>query len=178
MHVFANFNAETSIYTNYTTVVAINSSTPQQDFNGLHVPYVPSAILNAGFFYDHKINDDLHVEPMISFQFTGSQYIFNNNGVDAAGNQFPQPGTQQMSSYGTLNLGVKVPYKKFMEFDINAQNVANSKYNIYEFISSGGYYGTNTAGIFGPTADPTQAGYTMAYPGAPVSVYGSLQFHF
>ena len=178
MHVFANFNVETSIYTNYTTVVPINSSTPQQDFNGLHVPYVPSASLNAGFFYDKKISQDLHVEPMIAFQFIGSQYIFNNNGVDAAGNQFPQPSSQQMSSYGTLNLGIKAPYKRFMEFDINAQNVANSRYNIYEFISSGGYYGTNSAGIFGPSANAQQAGYILAYPGAPVAVYGTLQFHF
>jgi iron complex outermembrane receptor protein len=178
MHVFANFNVETSVYTNYTTVVPINSSTPQQDFNGLHVPYVPSASLNAGFFYDKKINQDLHVEPMVAFQFIGSQYIFDNNGVDAAGNQFPQPSNQQMSSYGTLNLGIKAPYKRFMEFDVNAQNVLNTKYNIYEFISSGGYYGTNSAGIFGPSANPEQAGYALAYPGAPVAVYGTLQFHF
>ena len=178
LHVFANFNVETSVYTNYTTVVAINSSTPQQDFNGLHVPYVPSSTFNMGIFYDKKIREDLHIEPMASFQFIGSQYIFNNNGVDAAGNQFPQPSNQQMSSYGTLNLGFKAPYKKFMEFDLNAQNVVNSKYNVYEFISSGGYYGTNSAGVFGPTANPEQAGYTMAYPGAPVSVYGSVLFHF
>ena len=61
---------------------------------------------------------------------------------------------------------------------VNAQNVANSRYNIYEFISSGGYYGTNTAGIFGPSANAQQAGYILAYPGAPVAVYGTLQFHF
>jgi iron complex outermembrane receptor protein len=172
LHVFANMNVETATYTNYVTVVPVGSSQPQQDFNGLHVPYVPDSTVNAGAFYDVKVNPDLHVEPMATFMYTGSQYMFNNNGVDAAENSFPQPSGRTMPHYGTLNLGVKVPYK-FVELNFNAQNVANSKYLIYEYISSGGYFGTAGNGT------PAQsAGYIMAYPGAPVSVYGGITAHF
>jgi len=172
LHVFANFNVETATYTNYTTVLPLNSTTPQQDFNGLHVPYVPSSIVNAGAFYDYKLTDAVHLRPMASFQYTGSQYIFNNNGVDSAGNPFPQPSNQKMPSYGTVNLGVKVPYK-FIVASFNALNVANSRYSIYQFISSGSYFGTAGNGT------PAQSsGYILAYPGAPVSVYGSIEAHF
>ena len=109
---------------------------------------------------------------MVSFQYIGSQYIFNNNGVDSAGNQFPQPSNQKMPSYATVNLGVKVPYR-FLELNFNALNVANSRYLIYEYISSGGYFGTAGNGAPGQGS-----GYILAYPGAPISVYGGLQAHF
>lgn len=172
LHLFANANIETATYSNYETVVPAGSATPAQRFDGLHVPYVPNSTVNAGAFYDYPITTDLHIRPMLSFQYIGSQYIFNNNGVDSAGNSFPQPSNQKMSSYATLNAGVTAPYK-FLEFSFNAQNLTNSKYLIYEFISSGGYFGT--AGN-GPASEGS--GYILAYPGAPISVYGGVTAHF
>lgn len=123
----------------FQSVVPVGSSTPQQDFNGLHVPYVPNSTMNAGIYYDYEIKRDLRIRPMASLQFTGSQYIFNNNGIDSAGNQFPQPSNQKMPAYSTLNVGFKFPYKR-VEFNFNAQNVTNNKYLIYEYISSGSYF--------------------------------------
>ena len=172
LHVFANMNVETATYTNYVTVIPLGSSQPEQSFNGLHVPYVPKATLNAGAYYDYKVNNDLRIRPMVSFQYLGSQYIFNNNGVDSAGNQFPQPSNQTMPSYGTVNVGVKVPYR-FLELNFNAQNLANSKYLVYEYLSAGGYFGTAGNGT------PAQsAGYAMAYPGAPITLQGGITAHF
>ena len=175
LHVFANMNIETATYTNYETILPLGSSTPEQSFNGLHVPYVPNATLNAGAFYDYKLSQDLHVQPMLSFQYLGSQYMFNNNGEDSAGNPFPQPSNQKMSSYGTLNLGVKAPYK-MLEFALNVQNLLNNKYLIYEYTSFGGYFGTNPNGLTGQA--PPIAGYNTAYPGAPISIYGGVEAHF
>ena len=172
LHLFANLNVETAIYSNYVTVLPLGSSQPQQSFNGLHVPYVPNSTINAGAFYSFRLGKDLRVEPMASFQYLGSQYIFDNNAVDSAGNPFPQPSTRTMPAYGTANLGVKVPFK-FLEFNLNAQNVLNSKYLIYEYISSGGYFGTAGNGT------PTQSsGYSLAYPGSPAGVYGGVAAHF
>jgi len=173
LHLFANLNVESAIYTSYTTVVPLGTSQPVQQFNGLHVPYVPSSTFNAGAIYDYKVSNDLHLRPMASFQFIGSQYIFDNSGVDSAGNPFPQPSNKQMSSYGTLNLAVKAPYK-FLEFSFNALNVLNNNYLIYKYISSGGYFGT--AGQNAPINQ--QYGYELAYPGAPITVYGSIAAHF
>ena len=175
LHLFANMNVETATYSNYQTIIPINASTPAQQFNGLHVPYVPSNTINAGVFYDFKVVNALHLRPMVSFQHIGAQYIFNNNGVDSAGNQFPQPSTQQMPAYNTVNLGVRAPYK-FLEFSVNALNLFNSKYLIYEYTSFGGYFGTNPNGLTGQSGDV--AGYNMAYPGAPISVYGQIIAHF
>ncbi len=175
LHLFANMNVETATYTNYTTVPAVGTTTPAQNFNGLHVPYVPSSTVNAGAFYGFKVSHDLSINPMASFQYIGSQYIFNNNGVDSVGNQFPQPSNQKMAGYGTLNLGVSAPYK-FLEFKFNAQNLLNKKYLIYEYTSFGSYFGTNPNGLTGQTGPV--AGYNMAYPGEPVSVYGGVTAHF
>jgi iron complex outermembrane receptor protein len=174
-HVFANINVETAVYTSYQTIVPTSSTVPAQEFNGLHVPYVPDSTVNAGLFYDCKLTQSIHLHPMASFQYVGSQYIFDNNGVDAAGNQFPQPSDGKMTSYGTLNLAVKVPYK-FLELGFNALNVLNRNYLIYEYTSFGGYFGTNPNGLPGQTGNI--AGYNMAYPGAPASVYGSVAAHF
>jgi iron complex outermembrane recepter protein len=66
-----------------------------------------------------------------------------------------------MPSYETASLAIKVPYK-FLNFSVNMLNLFGKRYNIYEYVSAGGYYGTPTAG------------YTFAYPGAPFTVYASL----
>ncbi len=170
LHIFANMNVETADYSNYTTVLA-----PVQQFNGLHVPYVPNSTINAGGLYEIQATRELKLEPMLSFQYIGAQYIFNNNGVDSGGNQFPQPSNQQMASYGTVNFGLKAPYR-FMEFDLNAENLLNTKYLIYEYTSFGSYFNTNPNGLTGQTGPV--AGYNIAYPGAPVTVYGGINFHF
>ncbi len=172
LHIFANANIETATYTNYTTVIPLGSSQPQQDFNGLHVPYVPNSTVNAGAFYETSVGHDLKIDPMVSFSYIGSQYIFDNNAVDSAGNAFPRPSSQKMSGYGTVNAGIKAPYK-FVDFNFNALNLFNNKYNIYQYISSGGYFGT--AGN-GPGTEGS--GYQLAYPGAPITVYGGVTAHF
>jgi iron complex outermembrane recepter protein len=45
-------------------------------------------------------------------------------------------------------------------------NLFNSQYNEWEYISSGGYFGTATNG------------YINAYPGAPRTVYGTITYQF
>lgn len=177
LHVFANLNVETATYSNYTTLLPVEAtatspSIPQQQFNGLYVPYVPTSTINAGAYYDIKPKQGIDIQPTASFEFIGRQHIFDNNATDANGNPFPRPSSQTMASYGTVNLGVKVPYR-FMEFNVTALNVLNRRYNIYQFISSGGYFGT--AGN-GTAAEGS--GYQLAYPGSPASVYGGVVAHF
>ena len=149
LHIFVNGNVESANYTSYVTGGV--------SFNGSPVPYVPSSLLNAGAYYELRPRKSLVVRPMAAFQFVGSQHMFDNTLV--------APSNQTMSSYGTLNLGVKVPFK-FFELQLTALNVLNKKYNEYAYISSGGYFGTPTGG------------YTLAYPAAPFTVYGGVQFHF
>jgi iron complex outermembrane receptor protein len=49
---------------------------------------------------------------------------------------------------------------------VTALNVLNRRYNAYEYVSSGGYFGT------------AQRGYMLAYPGAPITVYGGVSARF
>ncbi len=64
-----------------------------------------------------------------------------------------------MSSYGTLNAGVTAPFKHF-DLILNALN-------IYVYVSSGAYFGTAPL-----------AGYELAYPAAPFTVYRGVRLHF
>lgn len=169
LHLFANANVEGAKYTSYVVggevVNGVNSCTAPggtpisgcQSYNGSPVSYVPVSTVNAGAYYDIKPKDGLDIQPMASFQYIGSQHIFNN--------VYGAPSTQTMPGYGTMNLGVKVPYRMF-DFKLNALNVLNKKYNEYQYISSGGYFGTPTGG------------YELAYPASPATVYGGMSVHF
>jgi len=52
-------------------------------------------------------------------------------------------------------------------------NLANSKYNEFEYVSSGGYFGP----LF-PDQSNVPSGYINAYPGAPRAVYGTITYQF
>lgn len=158
LHVFANASVEGAKYTSYVTGGV--------SYNGAPVAYVPSATLNAGAYYD-VLTHGVLIEPRGWFQFIGSQHIFDN--VTGA------PSSQTMPAYGTLNLAVKatVPLHlpggwgtRYLDLKLTALNVLNKKYNAYEWVSSGGYFGTPTGG------------YNLAYPGAPFTIYGTVGVRF
>ena len=74
-----------------------------------------------------------------------------------------------MPSYTTANLSFTVPltfHKQSFNLTLDMMNLFNSQYNEWEYISSGGYFGTTTSG------------YINAYPGAPRTVYGTITYQF
>ncbi len=161
LHVFANANIERAMYTTYIVGCVPTPGSPLPpgcaNYNGAPVPYVPDSTVNVGANY-HARAKGVVLEPMAALQFVGTQHIFNN--------QLAAPSTQTMPSYATVNLSLGVPYR-FTELSLNALNVLNKKYNEYEWISSGGYFGTAPV-----------AGYTLAYPAAPFTLYGNVTFRF
>ncbi len=163
LHAFLNMNLESSHYNGYALTQPQPGQTTQA-YNGLPVAYVPNQTFNFGLYYDKQIRPGLKIIPTLSYQFIGTQNIYDNSGTfDNV--PFPHPSHQTMSSYGTMNLSVKVPYKK-LEFRADALNLLNSRYNEFVFISSGGYFATPTGG------------YNLAYPGSPVVAYFTLGAHF
>ncbi len=148
LHVFVNGNVEGARYTNY--VVGGLA------YNGSAVPYVPFSTFNAGATYHFKVGG-VTIIPVGAFQFVGQQHIFDNS--------LGAPSNLTMASYGTMNVGLTAPFKH-IDLMFNALNILNRKYNEYLYVSSGGYFGTS----FG--------GYELAYPAAPITVYGSVRFHF
>jgi len=125
---------------------------------------VPSSTLNLGAYYKFRPGDRVDVQPVASFQFVGTQALFDNS--------IGAPSSQTMPSYGKLNLGVTVPLRHF-DVVFNALNVLNKQYNEYEYISVGSYFGTG-----GNVPPEFASGYKLAYPAAPFTAYGGVDIHF
>jgi len=164
LHFFLNINGEASKFTNYIvggpSVAACQAQTPNPCtfYNNLPVSYVPNATFNGGVYYGIERHDHVLVEPRFTVIYEGSQHLFNN--LTGA------PDNATMPSYTTANLSFTASPIKFVNLSLSVQNLFNKKYNNYEYISSGGYFGTSTNG------------YTLAYPGAPLSTYGTVSFQF
>ena len=159
LHFFFNISGEAAKFTNYNAGNP-GPCTPGTSgcYNNLPVSYVPNVTLNAGIYYGWvNHNERTLLEPHFWINYTGSQHIFNN--LTGA------PDRTTMPSYTTANASVTVPFKNFdLRFDM--LNLFNSKANTYEYISSGGYFGTPTSG------------YINAYPGAPFTAYGTISYQF
>ena len=165
MYVWTNATFEDAKFPNYTYTNANGNVTSASN---LPVSYVPHTLFNLGVSYSYLLDymGGIITKPSAWFQYVGSQSMFNNNtGL---------PDTQKMPSYNTLNASISfdvlnttrmIPYLKDIEFTLTALNITNKKYNEFEYISSGGYYGVN-------------GGYIQAYAGAPFTIYGSLKADF
>jgi iron complex outermembrane recepter protein len=136
-------------------------------YNGLPVSYVPNYTLNTGVYYGFQHHNQTIVEPRFWVQSTGSQHLWNN--LTGA------PDKTTMPAYTVANLAFNAPItfeKQSLNLRLDMMNIANSRYNEYEYISSGGYF----AALFPTSSFPT--GYINAYPGAPRSVYGTISYQF
>ncbi|HTZ75039.1 MAG TPA: TonB-dependent receptor [Candidatus Aquilonibacter sp.] len=159
LHVFLNFSGESADFTSFNTngPGACSLGTPGC-YNGLPVSYTPDVTLNTGVYYSfvsHSSERPL-IEPHFWINYTGPQHMFNN--LTGA------PDTRTMPSYTTANASITVPFKHF-DFKVDMLNVFNSRYNSYQYISSGGYFGDTPGGI-------------NAYPGAPFTAYGTISYQF
>lgn len=134
------------------------------NFEGLPVSYVPDINATIGAnsnTYTHGVL----ISPRFWISYTGPQSIFD--GVTNA------PSTLKMPSFTTTNIGCKMAiplhtgYAKLLNVNLSLLNLFDSKYNAYQYISGGKYY-------FGSASK----GYMIGYPGAPLTVYGSLSIKF
>ena len=163
LHIFANLNGESAVFSNYIVGGPSLAECQAQglsclSYNNLPVSYVPSATVNVGVYYGIERHDHVLIEPRFSVDYLGSQHLFNN--LTGA------PDNATMPSYTTANLSFTASPIKFVNLSLSVQNLFNKKYDNYEYISSGGYFGTSTNG------------YILAYPGAPLSTYGTVSFQF
>jgi iron complex outermembrane receptor protein len=172
IHFFLNFAGEASNFTNYVTggTQASCAAAPSQctSYNNLPVSYVPNVTLNTGLYYGIQLHHHEILEPRFWLQTTGSQHLWSN----VSGT----PTSQTMSSYATANLSLVAPVKlerQSFNLRLDLLNLANSKYNEWEYISSGGYF----APLF-PDQNNVPSGYINAYPGAPLAVYGTISYQF
>lgn len=165
LHFFLNISGDASKFTKYNagnppSAPCVPPAQGGTCFNNLPVSYVPGVTLNTGIYYGIMHNDRVLIEPRFSVNYEGSQHMFNN--LTGA------PDTRTMPSYSTANISFTGSPVKHVNMSIAFQNLFNSKYEQYEYISSGGYFGTA----------PNNVGYVLAYPGEPLSTYGTISYQF
>ncbi|CAB4243987.1 TonB-dependent receptor [Methylacidimicrobium sp. AP8] len=169
-HLYMNGAVENATYRSY----VVNSSPTQKiNYDGRHIPYVPSVMLTGGIYQIQQIGK-VSLRLSLWFIFNGEQYVFNN--------EIGAPSNQTMPQYYTLNASINaaVPMRLFerermINFNLTLMNITDLNYNGYEYITSGGYYGTaGNANV--PSA--YQSGYMLGYPGAPFTLYGSIGASF
>lgn len=142
-------------------------------FSDVPVAYVPNHTFNVGLLGKYFLAGML-VKPNLTFQYTGSQYMYNNNNNITSHQKIP--------SYGIVNLGLdlRLPMRRYISglhyIDVDAQilNLFDRKYNGFEYVSSGGAYGSG--GYTNPTT--VGQGSVLAYPGAPRAFYVTLAAKF
>lgn len=172
LHFFLNFAGEAADFTNYIVGGPSLAECAAQGlscttYNNLPVSYVPNVTLNTGIYYGILHNNHVLVEPRFWIESTGSQYLWSNN--------TGAPTSQTMPSYTTANLSFTVPInfeKQSFNLKVDMMNLANSQYNEWEYISSGGYFASLYPGSTAPS------GYINAYPGAPRTIYGTISYQF
>lgn len=172
LHFFMNFAGEAAKFTTYelgNTIAGCNANPGTcQEYNGLPVSYVPNYTLNTGVYYGFRHHGRELFEPRFWVESTGSQHLWSNN--------TGAPDTRTMPSYTTANLSMTAPFnfeKQSVNLKLDVLNVANSQYNQWEYISSGGYFSALV-----PAGATAPSGYINAYPGAPRSVYGTISYQF
>lgn len=172
VHIFVNFAGEASNFTSYIVGgPSLAECAAQQltctPYNNLPVSYVPNVTLNAGIYYGVQHGNRVLVEPRFWLDYVGSQHLWSN--LTGA------PTNQSMPSYTTANLAFNIPLsveKHSFNLRVDILNLFNAQYNQWEYISSGGYFGS----LFPGSTPPN--GYINAYPGAPRAVYGTASYQF
>jgi iron complex outermembrane receptor protein len=170
LHIFANASIQSAYYQSY----VVENGGPPASYNGYPVSYVPSRTLNIGASYIAELGDTT-IEPRGWMQYIGPEHLYN--GITTA------PDYRSMPGYQTFNASLKFTFPltlpslqvRRLAFTLTALNILDRHYNSYEYISSGGYFGT--AGLTGIPAQYA-SNYINAYPGAPMSIYGSLSVAF
>ena len=169
MHIFLNFAGESANFSHFIvggpSLAECNAlGVTCTVYDNLPVSYVPSTTFNFGVYYGIEHQGHELIEPRFWVTSTGSQHLWSNfTGA---------PSTQTMPSYTTANLSFTAPVKlphhenQVINLTVDMMNLFNTKYNEWEYISSGGYFGT------------ANGGYILAYPGAPLMVYGTISYQF
>ncbi|HQT68003.1 MAG TPA: TonB-dependent receptor [Acetobacteraceae bacterium] len=157
LYLFANGSIEHAYFRHFTNG---NGS-----FSGVPVAYVPDITFNAGAYYKYLLHNIL-IEPRVTYQYTGSQHVYDDN--------LNITSTQRQAPFGLVNLSLSadVPVGgafggtlKTIKLTGNVENVLGLKYEAFQYISAGGLYGTG-------------AGATLALPGPGRAFYVTVGASF
>ena len=133
---------------------------------GTNIPVSNSPKDNATFGASYRfLLPFATVKTTLWDQYTGIRYLWNNS--------TRLPTNQSIPSYDLLNLSIRarilgspIPGVTASEVSLQVLNLANTRYNSTEYISSGGYFNTSNGG------------YAIANPGSPRAIYLTVSADF
>lgn len=157
-HVFAD---AAFAHAHYNSYVPSGSTT---NYGGYPISYSPELSASAGVDY-RMVVDSLLVTPALSDQFTGRQYLFNNV-TNAPTNNVEMPSYNVMNASVGVRAAAHLAALSSVTVTVGVTNLLNKGYDPIEYISSGGYFGGNSAGAI------------LADPGAPRQYYINLSAKF
>lgn len=161
--IFANASFDHNRYMQYVSGGNIYYNEP--------IAYNPNILLNAGINYRMFVGSTLMTLGLLD-QYTGSQHYYNNYTSNVA--------HRKLSGFNVLNLALtaNIPVSpalssavKVVEASFNITNLLGTRYNDNGYITSGGYFGTNSAGT-------NTANTVLVQPGAPRQFIAGLTAKF
>ena len=163
VYLFVNAGIVSANFTNF-----INGS---GTFHGVPVPNTPNANFNAGVFYDGKLGD-ISIKPRLSYQYTGTQNIYDNSQNITSAQKLPSFGVVNFST--EIEKPIHASFFKAVSVQLEIDNLFNKTYNAFEYVSAGGLYGSG--GYTNPQT--VGAGALLALPAPPRAVYGTIGVKF
>ncbi|MDA8390823.1 MAG: TonB-dependent receptor [Gammaproteobacteria bacterium] len=157
-HVYANAAFARAHFDSY---VPSGSST---NYGGYPVSYSPRLTATAGVNY-RVVAGSVLVSPGLMDQFTGTQYLFDNV-TNAPTNNVEMPSYNVMNAQVAVRAAAQVAGLSSVTVTVGVTNLLNKHYNPIEYITSGGYFGGNSAGAI------------LADPGAPRQYFLNLSAKF
>lgn len=147
----------------YTSFLPSGYTTP---LHNIPVAYNPNVTFNIGLNYRRFVGQTL-VTVGILDQFTGSQNFFNNLTDQTSNLKLPSFNVANLS----LSADIPVPHAinkavKMLNVSFNVTNLFGARYNANGYITSGGYFGGNSAGS------------VLVQPGAPREFIDSITAKF
>jgi iron complex outermembrane receptor protein len=165
---FGNFGYLRSQWNSFTFPgAASNLGTPNKPASyGTNIPVSNSPKDNANLGASYRfLLSFATLKTTLWDQYTGIRYLWNND--------TRLPTSQSIPSYNLLNLSIRarilgspIPGVTASEVSLQVLNLADTRYNSTEYISSGGYFNTSNGG------------YAIANPGSPRAIYLTVSADF
>lgn len=142
-------------------------------FTNVPIAYTPDANFNIGAYYRGVIGS-WTVTPRLSYQYTGSQFLYDDSLNITSNTKLPSFGVMNMSVEISLPTTNHMSFVKVTTLIFEADNLLDNAYNAFEYISAGGLYGSG--GYTNPTT--VGQGAVLALPAPPRAVYATLAVKF
>ena len=168
-NIYADADAYHGLYTffNLGTVNArfLDYTNSSGTFHDIKVANTPDYNFNVGVYDIMHMSNDVLFKPRLTYIYTGSQYMFDNNQNITSSQKIPNYGIVNASGEFDIPVGTDI-----VSATLEVDNLLNKQYNAFEYVSAGGTYG----GDLGSNG----VGSVLALPGAPRMVYMTVAMKF